>query len=70
MQVRQELSCFHTFDVHLEEVGDPLLWWSKHEGQFSIVSYLTRAILGIPSSQIEIERVFFIACILTGLCCC
>jgi hypothetical protein len=68
MQVRQELSCFCTFDVHLEEVGDPLLWWSKHDGQFPIVAYLTRVILGIPSNQIE--RIFSIVGILTSLCRC
>jgi hypothetical protein len=46
MQVRRELSCFCTFDVPLGEAKDPLLWWSIHEGRFSIVTYLTRMILG------------------------
>jgi predicted Rdx family selenoprotein len=70
MQVRQELSCFCTFDVHLEEVRNPLIWQSKHEGKFPRVAYLARAILDIPSSQIERERVFSIVSILTRLCHC
>ncbi len=56
--------------MHLEEVGDPLLWWSKHEGKFPIVAYLVRAILYIPIIHIEIERIFFIVGIFTSLCCC
>jgi len=56
--------------VHLEEVGDLLLWWSKHERKFPTIAYLARVILDIPSSQIEIERVFPIASILTSLCRC
>jgi hypothetical protein len=54
----------------LEEVENPLIWWSKHEGQFFIVPKLAKAILSIPSSQIKIERVFSIIGILTGLCRC
>jgi hypothetical protein len=53
--------------VPLGEVEDRLLWWSKHEGQFPTIAYLARAILGIPYSQIETKRVFFIAGILTCL---
>jgi hypothetical protein len=52
--------------VLLEEVED-LLWWSKHEGQFSIVAKLVKAILSIPSSEIKIERVFLVACIFISL---
>jgi hypothetical protein len=53
--------------VPLEKAEDPLLWWSKHEGQFPIVAYLIRAIIGIPESQIETERIFSIVRILTNL---
>jgi hypothetical protein len=59
----------HTFNLPLEEGEDPFLWWSKHEGQFLIVAYLARAILGILGSQIEIERIFSIVDILIGLHC-
>ena len=48
----------------------PLEWWKLHEGQFPTVGYLARQILGIVGSQIEIERVFSIAGILTALCRC
>jgi hypothetical protein len=34
----------------LEEAKDPLLWWSKHEGQFPTIVFLARAILGILGS--------------------
>jgi len=39
--------------VPLGEVEDPLLWWSKHEGQFPTIAYLVKAILGILGSQNE-----------------
>jgi hypothetical protein len=42
--VQWELSCFHTFDVPLDFVQNPILWWSKHEGQFPTLVYLARAI--------------------------
>ncbi len=70
MQDWWELSCFHTFDVPFEEAKDPFLWWSKHEGQFSIVAYLAKVILGILGTHIGIERIFSIANILIGLCHC
>jgi hypothetical protein len=56
--------------VTLGEVEDLILWWSKHEGQFPTIAYLTRAILGKPGSQIETKRVFSIAGILASLHCC
>jgi hypothetical protein len=56
--------------VPLEEVEDPLLWWSKHEEQFLTVAKLAKAILSVPSSQIKIERVFSIIDILTSFCHC
>jgi hypothetical protein len=51
----------------LEEVEDPLFWWSKHEGQFLTIAKLAKAILGIPSNQIETKKVFSITSILTSL---
>jgi len=53
--------------VFLEKVEGFLLWWSKHKRQFSTIAYLARTILGIPSSHIEIERIYFIASILINL---
>jgi hypothetical protein len=44
--------------VNLKEIKYPLQWWEKHESRFPIVALLARQILGIVSSQIEIERIF------------
>ncbi len=43
----------------LGEVEDPLLWWSKHEGQFPTIAYLARTILSIFSSQLR-QREYFL----------
>ncbi len=51
----------------LEEVQGLFLWWSKHKRQFSTIAYLARTIQGIPSSQIEIERIYSNASIIINL---
>jgi hypothetical protein len=33
-------------------------WWKKHESIFPTIDFLTKKILGIVSSQIEIEIIF------------
>ncbi len=53
----------------MEKVEDPLLWWSKHEGQFSTFSKLAKVILSILGNEIEIEIVLSIASIFTRLWC-
>jgi hypothetical protein len=45
----------------------PLTWWHIHEGQFLNVGSFTKQILGILSSQIEIEQVFNFVGVLTSL---
>jgi len=44
---------------------DPLKWWKTNEAQFFIVGYLE--ILGIVGIQIETQRIFVVAEILTRL---
>ena len=46
---------------------NPLHWWKAHESQFPTVAFLARQVLGIVGSQIETERVFSIAGVLTAL---
>jgi hypothetical protein len=46
---------------------DPLTWWRIHESQFPNMGFLAKQILGILGSQIEIERVFSLASVLTTL---
>jgi len=53
-----------------KKTKDPLLWWSKHEGQFLMITHLTRAILDILGSQIKMKIIFYIAGIFIGLCQC
>jgi hypothetical protein len=47
--------------------ANPLTWWQNHEGQFLNVSFFAKQTLEIPISQIEIERVFHLAGVLTIL---
>jgi hypothetical protein len=46
---------------------DPLAWWCIHEGQILTMGFLTKQVLGILGSQIEIERVFNLVGVLTTL---
>ncbi len=41
-----------------DDVGSPLFWWKEHAGLYPNVAFLTKQILAIASSQIEIERIF------------
>ncbi len=45
----------------------PFEWWGKHEAMFSIIGFLAHQIFRIIGSQIEIERIFSLANILTNL---
>jgi hypothetical protein len=49
--------------------ANPLTWWCMHESQFFNVNFLAKQILGIPSSQIEIEQVFTLVGVSTILRC-
>jgi hypothetical protein len=50
--------------------GKPLAWWRNHESQFPHFGLFDKQILGIPRSQIGIERVFNLSSVLTTLRCC
>lgn len=62
-----ELSLFRRLVVEPINVACPLLWWKEHESRFPTVAFVARQFLGIPGSQIECERIFSIAGILTSL---
>ncbi len=55
-----ELLVIRRFHVDLKEIKNPLQWWENHESRFPIVVFLTKQILGIIDSQIEIEHIFFL----------
>jgi len=55
---------FHRYQVHGKDIKCLLKWWRKHETKFPIVGFLERRIIGF---QIETERIFSLARILTNL---
>jgi hypothetical protein len=69
--VTKELLDFRKFHLNLKEINNPLQWWEKHESRFPKVVCFARQILGTRGSQIETERIFSLARILTNLkrCC-
>jgi hypothetical protein len=58
--VTRELLVFRRFHVDLKEIKNPLQWWENHESRFPILFFLTKQILGIIGSQIEIECIFLL----------
>jgi hypothetical protein len=62
-----ELSLFRRLMVDPANIACPLMWWKEQESRFPAVSYAARQFLGIPGSQIDCERIFSIAGILTAL---
>jgi hypothetical protein len=69
--VNRKLLIFRRFQVDPKEIKCFLQWWQKHESMFPIVGFLAQQILRIVGLQIEIEKIFFLADILTNLrgCC-
>jgi hypothetical protein len=45
--------------MDVKHIKNPLQWWEKHESRFPIVGFFAKQVLGILSSQIEIEHIFF-----------
>ena len=45
---------------------DPLKWWAKHANQYPLLAPLVRIVFSCPGSQIECERVFSLAGLLTS----
>ena len=62
-----ELSLFRRLTIVHPEAEEPLTWWKLNASRFPSVSFLARQILAIPGSQIETERIFSIAGVLTSL---
>jgi hypothetical protein len=48
--------------VDAKDIKCPSEWQKKHKSMFAIVDFLAKQILGIVSSQIETERIFFLFC--------
>ncbi len=65
--LKNELSLFYHLHVKPEHYLLPLTWCKSHELQFSNISFVARQILGILGFQIETERIFNIARVLTRL---
>ncbi len=66
-QIIEELSLFRRLSIPSSTCVDSLAWWRIHEGQFLNVYFFVKQILGIPSSQIEIEWMFSLARVLIAL---
>ena len=62
-----EVSLFRRLQIPVEEAASPLAWWKTNATRFPTLAYLARKFLGIPGSQIETERIFSVAGILTSL---
>ncbi|KAG0573230.1 hypothetical protein KC19_VG160100 [Ceratodon purpureus] len=62
-----ELSLFRRLTVVPADAEKPLTWWKENGSRFPSVAFFARQILAIPGSQIETERIFSIASVLTGL---
>jgi len=67
--LKHELGLFCHLPMKLEDYLFPLTWWKSHEIRFLIIFFVARQILGILGSQIETERIFSIAGLLTNLQC-
>ncbi len=53
--------------MDVKDIKNPLQLWEKHESRFRTIGFFVKQILGIVSSQIEIEHIFSLAGILTSL---
>ncbi len=66
--MKNEFHFFHLLHVNPLEAENPLLWWATHETPFLNVSFVAHQVLGIVEYQIETERIFIIASVITSLC--
>ncbi len=46
---------------------NPFIRWAKHEQWFPNLTYVSRQVMGIVGSQIEIERIFSMVRVITSL---
>jgi hypothetical protein len=58
--VTMELLDFKRFHVDVKDIKYPLQRWEKHESRFHRISFFEKQILGIVSSQIEIEHILLL----------
>jgi hypothetical protein len=65
--INKELLIFKRYQVNVEDIKCPPQWWEKRESMFLTVGFCARQILEIVGSQIEMERIFSLAGILTNL---
>ena len=66
--VDMELKPFRK-STHLPPFADmssPLTWWAQHCHAYPLLAELARIVLGCPGSQIECERIFSLAWLLTA----
>jgi len=64
--VNRKLLNLRHYQVDVKDIKCPLQWWEKHENMFPIVGFCAKQTLGIVGSQIEIEKIYSLAKILTS----
>ncbi len=63
-----ELKNFRLRNISDEEMKlHTLDWWRENRSHYPIIASVAKDIHGIPASQVEVERIFSIAGILTGM---
>lgn len=65
--LKAELSLFRRLHIDPKECENPLAWWKDREVQFPNVGFLARQILGIVGTQVETERIFSVAGLITAV---
>ena len=63
-RVEEELRSFRSTSVH-DTDKTVLEWWRGYKSDFPLVAELARIVLAVPASQIECERVFSAAGLIT-----
>jgi hypothetical protein len=64
--LKAEFSFFRKIVVPIDAFS-PFIWWPKHQQQFPNIGYLTRQVMRIVGSQIEIEIIFSMVGVIIGL---
>jgi hypothetical protein len=67
--IRNESLFFKRIAVPIDPFN-PFTRWAKHEQWFPNLTYVSRQVMGIVGSQIEIERIFSTVKVTTSLKCC
>ncbi len=64
--IRVEILFFKRIVVSIDPFN-PFTRWAKHEQWFPNLTYVSRQVMGIVHSQIEIERIFILVRVITSL---